>query len=291
MDKVQVARHPVAYSVEKLAASFRHQTGVLSRVADGPTAPLVLNRIGPADLRAALAAGFEDFKAFRTDVIFVVILYPLIGLVLGKFLLGGGLFYLAFPLVAGFALLGPVFGSGLYEMSRQRELGRPVNWASAFDAFRSPAIWSIVVLGIGLALLFVLWMATAHLIYSLTLGPLFPAEGGASLAAFNDALLATARGRAMVIAGVGAGFVFAAMALSVSLVSFPLLLDRNVTVTAAVRTSLRAARENRDTVALWGFMIASLLALGSLPFLIGLSIVLPVLGHATWHLYRRIVPR
>jgi uncharacterized membrane protein len=258
--------------------------------ADQRAVPLP-NRIGLRDLTASLSAGFEDFKRFRTDVVFLCFIYPVVGLVLGKIVLGGGLFYLAFPLVAGFALLGPLFAAGLYEMSRQTEFKPSVTWANAFDAFRSPAIVSIVGLGLILVALFVTWLAAAQLIYAITLAPLFPPGPPPSLDAFGDALFSTGRGTALMVLGIGVGFCFAVVVLALTVVSFPLLLDRNVSVREAIDTSIKAVRENPAPMAAWGLIVAGLMVLGSVPFLIGLAVVLPILGHATWHLYRRVIPR
>ena len=286
MEKVQVARHPLAWGADQIAGSLQRQTEILNAAAVPAGAVPVPRHIDFADLRAALRDGVDDFKALRTDVIFLCVLYPLAGLVLGNLVLGGRFFELAFPLAAGFALLGPVFAAGLYEMSRQRETSVTVTWATAFDVFRSPAAPSIMALGLVLVGLFAAWVAAAEFIYNATLGPGQPA----SIGAFLTALFNTGGGTALMVFGIGVGFCFAAAVLSLSVISFPLMLDRHVGVRQAVRISLRVMRENPVTMAAWGLIVATLLVAGSLPFLIGLALVFPVLGHATWHLYRRILP-
>jgi uncharacterized membrane protein len=135
-------------------------------------------------------------------------------------------------------------------------------------------------------------MAAAYGVYYATLAPKFMTPIGAeppSLSAFLDAVFTTRRGWAMIVAGMTAGFVFAAVAMAVSVVSFPLLLDRNIGVTTAVKTSLTAVAANPRVMALWGLIVAGALVLGSIPALFGLIFVVPILGHATWHLYRRLV--
>jgi uncharacterized membrane protein len=245
-----------------------------------------VRRICVADLRDALARGFDDFKANRTDVIFLCIVYPLLGLILGRAASGQGLVPLLFPLASGFALIGPFAAIGLNEMSRRRERGAEVGWMDAFGVLRAPSIGSIVLLGLLLVGLFLLWLAVADQIYRFTLGPKPPV----SMMAFVLDVFTTGAGWAMIVAGVSAGFLFAVLALSISVVSFPLLLDRDVGLNVAVATSVRAVAANPGPMAVWGLIVAAGLLIGSVPLFLGLIVVMPVLGHATWHLYRKVVP-
>jgi uncharacterized membrane protein len=278
-------RNPVLWGWDYLTGAV---TAVGSARTEGPgqLARPAIRRIDVDDLRAALAAGFQDFAASRTDVVAVCVIYPLIGLVLARLAFGYDIMQLLFPLAAGFALLGPFAAIGLYEMSRRREQGYEVSWADALAVRHLPQFGAILRLGLLLAGIFLLWLVIAQAIYILTLGPKEPESFGA----FLQSVFTTGAGWAMIVIGIGVGFLFALLVLSISVVSFPMMVDRaDVTPELAIATSIRAVRANKRTVAIWGLIVAAGLVVGSIPFLLGLAIVMPVLGHATWHLYRRVV--
>ena len=275
-------RNPIEWGLDQL----RFAALAVGREDEAPvTGPVIVRRIGLADLRAALAAGMEDFSANRSDVLFLSVIYPLLGLLLVRLAFGYELLPLLFPLAAGFALLGPFAAVGLNEMSRRRELGGDVRWSDAFGVLASPALGPILLLGLILATLFGLWLIAAAIIFDHTLGP----DAPASLAAFARDVLATRAGWAMIGTGIGVGFVFAVVVLMISAVAFPLLLDRHAGLETAVWTSVRVTVTNPGPMACWGLIVAFALVIGSLPALLGLAVVMPVLGHATWHLYRRVV--
>jgi uncharacterized membrane protein len=244
-----------------------------------------IGRIGVADLRDALSRGLDDFGTYRTDVIFLCVIYPVVGLVLARLAFGYDMLPLLFPLASGFALVGPVAAVGLYEMSRRREQGIDITWADAFGVVRAPAFGAILVLGLLLLVIFGLWLLAAATIYAVTLGPAPPV----SIAAFARDVFTTGAGWAMIVVGVGVGFLFAVLVLTISVVSFPMLLDRDVGLNAAVWTSIRAVAANPVPMAIWGAIVAGGLVIGSLPVFLGLIVIMPVLGHATWHLYRKLV--
>lgn len=276
-------RNPVEWGVDQLRTAGAALGRTAARTHDAPL-PAV-RRISLSDLGDALARGLNDFAAFRSDVIFLAVIYPLAGLVLARLIFGYGLLPLLFPLASGFALIGPIAAVGLYEMSRRREAGIDATWADAFGVFRSPSFGSIVMFGLLLMMVFVIWLNIAIAIYNLTLGP----EPPESAAAFVRDVFTTDMGWTMIAVGVGVGFLFAAFVLAISIVSVPLLLDRDVGLAAAIGTSLRAVLTNPVPLAAWGLIVAAALVIGSLPLFLGLVVVMPVLGHATWHLYRRLV--
>jgi len=245
----------------------------------------VVRKIGLSDLTDALRLGWEDFKAIPTHAVVLCLIYPVLGLVIFRAVLGHSLLPLLFPLAAGFTLIGPFAGLGLYELSRRRERGEEPGAWDAMHVLRAPSFGAILGLGLFLFVLFGVWIATADVIYIATFGY----EAAASIPDFATRVLTTPEGWTLVVVGCGVGFLFAVVALCVSVVSFPLMLDRHATAIDAVRTSLEAVRMNPLPMAAWGLIVAVLLAAGSLPFFVGLCVVLPVLGHASWHLYRRVV--
>ncbi|MDQ8700729.1 DUF2189 domain-containing protein [Hyphomicrobium sp. LHD-15] len=244
-----------------------------------------VRKIGIGDLKDALAKGFADFMAVPTHVLFLCVFYPIVGLILFRVAFGYHLLPLVFPLLAGLALIGPVAAVGLYELSRRREQGLDVSASQLFEVYRSPSIGAIVRLGLVLFAIFVAWMMTTRALYMQTFDGAFPA----SVADFTHQMSTTPAGRELILTGNAIGFLFALVTLVISVVSFPMLVDRNVGVATAVRTSVRAVLENPVTMAAWGLLVAVLLLLGALPFFFGLAVVFPVLGHATWHLYRKVV--
>jgi uncharacterized membrane protein len=245
-----------------------------------PVYPSV-RKIGPADLKDALAKGNEDFLTMPSSLIFLGLIYPVVGIGL----IAGSPLPLLFPLMSGFTLIGPFAAIGLYEISRRRELGLDISWKDAFGVVRSHSIFSILSLGLLLLVIFVGWELTAHALYV----SLFGSTPPGSFAQFVANIFGTPQGWKLIGLGTAIGFVFAAVALSVSVVSFPLLLDRDVDVPVAIYTSISAVLKNPITMALWGLIVAAVLAIGFLLLFVGLAVAVPILGHSTWHLYRRVV--
>jgi uncharacterized membrane protein len=257
---------------------------ILVGASTSPTIPVV-RRITPSDLLQSLARGLDDFAATPSHAIFLCVIYPLLGIFLIAIMLGNSMLPLAFPIAAGFALIGPLAAIGLYELSRRREAGLESSSSHALDVLHSPSLGAIVALGVLLMAIFLIWLAVADAIYVANFGYAAPA----SVRQFVSDVFSTPAGWTLIVVGTGVGFLFAVLVLTIGAISFPLLLDRDVGAAVALLTSIRVVAANPVTMALWGFIVAALLAIGSIPFFLGLTVVMPVLGHATWHLYRKAV--
>jgi uncharacterized membrane protein len=248
--------------------------------------PLAIRKITVADLRYALKKGWEDFNALPSHALFLTIIYPVVGIMIVRFIHGSSLLPMLFPMIGGFALLGPFAAVGLYELSRRREAGEEVHARHVYHLFQQHCRVSCTALGAVLFLLFVTWIVTAQAIYDTTFQGVTPASFGA----FARLLFTTREGWELIIIGNLVGFLFAVVVFSISVISFPLVLDRHVSAPVAMATSIRAVAKNPGPLALWAAMIAAAMFLGSLPLFIGLIVVIPVIGHASWHLYRRMIP-
>jgi uncharacterized membrane protein len=244
-----------------------------------------IRKITPADLKDALAKGLADFWVMPTHIVFLGLIYPIVGILIGRAAFGYDIIPLLYPFAAGFALLGPIAAIGLYELSRRREAGMDTSWKHAFDVIHSPSLPGIIAVGLLLLVIFGLWIAVAQSLYIAAFGYGEPA----SWTGFARDMLTTGPGLWLIIAGNTIGFLFALLALMVSVVSFPLLLDRNVGPAIAILTSFRSVVANPVTMALWGVIVAAGLMIGFATCFLGLAIIVPVLGHATWHLYRKVI--
>jgi uncharacterized membrane protein len=262
-----------------------YQGNVPSMAQTADTAGPVIRTIQLSDLHDALKRGWEDFKAVPNHAIVLCVIYPVLGLVLARTVMGYSVLPLLFPLAAGFALIGPFAALGLYELSSRRELGEEASAWDAMEVLRSPSFGAMLGLGTLLLALFVTWVATAQAIYVAAFGY----EGVTGISDFLHRVLTTPQGWWLIVVGCGAGFLFALAALCISVISFPLMLDRHASAGEAMVTSLRAVAKNPVPMAAWGVIVAVLLALGTIPAFLGLAVVIPLLGHATWHLYRKVI--
>ena len=234
------------------------------------------------DLLAALAAGWDDFRATPQFGLFFGAIFALSGVALSYLLLERGEISWLIPAAAGFPLLAPFAAVGLYEVSRRREAGIPMTWGGILGAVRGRGDDQILSMGVIIFVAFGFWVIIAHLVFSI-----FLVEAGAG--SDSLAFLLTSAGITMLLVGSVIGAIIALAFYAITVISLPLLVHREVDFLTAIFASLKAFRDNRAVLLGWAFVVATLLALAMVPAFLGLFVVLPVLGHATWHLYRRIV--
>lgn len=243
-------------------------------------------RLTADDLRIALRDGWNDLRAA-----------PGFGLGFGLFYAGAGWLLIAallredygalvVPALSGFLLFGPFAALGLYEISRRREAGLPLRLAPVALAFRRHGGTQIALFGLFLVFVTLIWLKAAAFLYAI--------EFGLDPLSFRDllwAVLTTWEGWRFALIGHAVGAVFAVLVFATSLCALPLLLDRDLDVVTATVASVRAVRQNLRLMLVWGLLIAGLMLASAATGLLGLVVALPLLGHATWHLHRRLLPR
>lgn len=249
----------------------------------GKTDP-VIRRITTRDVVEALAQGLRDFQAAPGYGLVLGGVCALIGIAVIGTLYALGMPYLAYPIGAGFALICPFLAAGLYEVSRRLERGLPLGAAEIWTTVksRSEVRW----MGFMTVFVLIVWMYQVRFLMALFLGysGMF-----ATMGEFFDVVLHTPQGLMFLAVGNIIGAVLATILFSLSVVSFPLVLDRDVDFVTAMITSVRAVATNPVPMLFWAAIIVVLLVVSALPAFLGLLVTLPVLGHATWHLYRRVV--
>lgn len=249
--------------------------------------PIEVRTIGTSDLRDSLVRGWSDFRARPTTAIFLIVVYPFVGLVLYRFAFDRDLLPLLFPMASGFALIGPLAATGVYEISRRREQGGELDGVSSFQALGRGRLVPVLLVGCALLGLYLVWIGAAQTIWQAIMGDFEPE----SLPALAAEVLGTGRGWALIIVGCGVGFLFAVAALAIGAISLPAIVDRGIGALDAVNLSVRALVANPATMLAWGFLVAAALVAASIPLFLGLLVALPVFGHASWHLYRRLAPK
>ena len=255
----------------------------MSMVKQAEVAPVTVARdLTVGDLRAALAAGWQDFRACPAFGLFFGAIYVIAGMALYFLLFARGEFGWLVPAAAGFPLLAPFAAVGIYEVSRRREAGLPMSWRSVLGALRGRGDEQILSMGVILFVAFAFWLMIAHGIFAV-----FMAEAGVG----KDGLeaLRSGAGILMLLFGGAVGALLALAFYAITVVSLPLLVDREVDFITAIIVSLATVRSNTFVLLAWAVLIAVALFVAMLPLFLGLLVVLPVLGHATWHLYRRSV--
>ncbi|WP_333714806.1 DUF2189 domain-containing protein [Yoonia sp.] len=241
---------------------------------------VTVNRLQLADLRAVLAAGWRDFRRAPQYGLFFSAVYVVGGFVM--LWVGAGHVTWTLATSLGFPLLAPFAAAGLYEVSRRLEVGEPLDWGGVLGIVWRERTRQLPWLGAIIVIYFLFWTFLAHMIFALFMGLSTMTNISQSYEVFL-----TPNGLAMIAVELGVGAVLAFLLFSLTVVSLPLVLDREVDFVTAMLTSLRAVRENLMVMGLWAAFIAVLSLIALLPWFLGLMVVLPVLGHATWHVYRR----
>ena len=254
-------------------------------VQAAPQPKMRINHLDMKDVRAALADGIADFRR-----------YPVFGLFFGGIYALGGLFivvvlslyhlpWMIIPVAIGFPLIGPFVAVGLYEISRRHERGEPISWRGILtEVFRQrerQLSWMAFVV----LFVFWIWIYQVRLLLALFLGFKIPA----SLAAFATIVTTTPEGMLFLLVGTIVGGVIATVLFSLTVISMPLLLDQEIDFVTAMLTSIRTVTENPTPMLTFGLIVAATAVISMLPLFAGLFVALPVLGHATWHLYRRAI--
>lgn len=245
----------------------------------------VVRRVTFADLEAALAKGWADYRAAPQFGIFFGAVYAIGGIVLVSAVMLLGIQWLAYPLVIGFALIGPFVATGLYEVSRLREAGKELTWNGvltvAWNQRRRELGWMAFVT----LFIFWVWMYQARTLFAVFFG----FEGFATMDGFLHAVFTTWNGWMFLLAGHIVGAIISMVLFTVTVVSFPLLLDRDADFVTAMITSIRVVTTSPVPMISWGLFVVVCVVLSAVPGFLGFLISLPVFGHATWHLYRTAV--
>lgn len=250
-------------------------------LAGGGVSLPVPRDVGLADLRAALVLGLRDFRAAPVFGLFFAAIYVLAGLVLLS--LGAGFLTWTLALSLGFPLAGPFLAVGLYEVSRRIEAGTQPRFGPVLAVVWAERNRQIPWAGAVIVLYLLFWSFFAHMLFALFMGPMSligPPDASAYLGG---------RGLALVVAELAFGGIFALLLFSLMVVSLPMMLDREIDFVSAMRVSLRLVRRNPGPMLIWAAIIGAASLVALLPWFLGLFVVLPVLGHASWHLYRRAV--
>jgi uncharacterized membrane protein len=252
-------------------------------MTDIPAEPSPLPAIGRVTVRelfAALRAGARDFGAAPAYGVFFSTFYVAVGL--GLTLIGAGTFVWTLVLALGFPLVAPFAAVGLYEVSRRLEAGERLDWGGVLGVVAREKDRQIPWIGAILVFVFLFWSFFAHMLFALFMG----LSTLTNISTSWEALL-TPTGLTMMAAQVAVGGAVAFLVFSLTVVSLPLLVEREVDFVTAMLLSMRTVARNMPVMLLWAAIIAALLFAGMAPYFLGLFVVLPILGHATWHLYRR----
>ena len=245
----------------------------------------VVRQIGLGDIRAAFAAGVGDFRRAPLFGLFFGGFYALGGLLVVAFIARLDMHYMIYPFAIGFPLVGPFVAVGLYDVSRRLQGNRALTLTGVLTTVWRQKGRELSIMAFVTLFIMWMWMYQIRLLVALFLG----FRSFSTFDGFTDIVLNTGDGLRFLIVGHIVGAILYAVLFSVTVVSIPLLLDREVDFVTAMITSVKAVLVNPFAMMVWALVVLVLTGLALLPAFLGLFIVLPVLGHATWHLYQRVV--
>lgn len=239
-----------------------------------------INQLRVADLGAVMRAGWQDFRRAPQFGLFFSAVYVIGGF--GMLWLGAGHVTWVLATSLGFPLIAPFAAAGLYEVSRRMEKEEPLDWKAILGVVWNERTRQLPMLGALIVVFFLFWTFLAHMIFALFMGL-------STMTNISDSyeVFLTGNGLTMIAVELGVGAVLAFLLFGMTVISLPLVLDREVDFITAMLTSLSVVRANLPVMLIWAAVIAGLSLAALLPMFLGLMIVLPILGHATWHLYRR----
>lgn len=240
--------------------------------------------ITKADIRAALNEGVSDFKRAPVFGLFFGAVFSLVGIAIAWTLYRGEASYWIFPVAAGFPLIGPFAAVGIYEVSRRLEAGEPLSWGPVLMAGFRQRNSQLPLFAVFTVFAFLVWIVLARVIFAVSFGT---APMTNVLTAFG--IFFTPAGLTMIVFGTAVGAALAAVLFSASVIGVPLLLDQDIDVITAMITSFTAVTENRPAMIFWGAIVAAAIVVAMLPLFLGMIVVFPVLAHASWHIYRKVV--
>ncbi len=244
-----------------------------------------VNALTADDIRDALREGWSDFRRAPLFGLFFAAVYVAGGLLIVQSLFVWELPWMIYPVAIGFPLIGPFAAVGLYEVSRRLQTGEPLAWNEVISVIRQQSRRELTFMAFVVLFVFWIWMYQVRLLIALVLGRL----SFATWESFTDTLFGTAQGWTFLAIGHIVGAVLALVLFTLTVVSIPLLLDRTVDFVTAMITSVKAVVASPTVMLGWGLIVTVALIAAMLPAFLGLLIVLPVLGHATWHIYKKAV--
>lgn len=247
-------------------------------------APPVVRQISAEDIVKSLKAGLADFQRAPAFGLFFGAVFSIFGVLIAFALFRGNTSYWILPAAAGFPLIGPFAAVGLYEVSRRLEAGEDLNWGKILSSGFNSRNGQLPLFAVLAVFAFLVWIVLARVVFAVSFGTASMTNVMTSFDVFF-----TFHGITMLFIGSIVGAALAALLFSISVIGVPILIDRDIDVVTAMITSFKATIENRNAMLRWGLIVAAATMVAMLPLFLGMILVFPMLGHASWHIYRATV--